>query len=258
MNTQLEPVTATRFGKLFFLPLQNYLFAREVSRAELVAAELAPAALNFPLAFARHNNRVSLVALLSLAPDRNVFVSKQGLWLADHVPSAFRAYPFALGQPVDVRGARLRVDMASDMVSETDGKPFFGKDGRPSAELKTIVRYLYDAEKSQTLLRKVCQKINHFQLLIPWGPEDASSGDSALQGLYRVDEAKLSTLPDGMFLLLKQLGALPVIYAHMLSLGHVAKLVRLAQHHATSSARNRQLLSQCLNIKPQKSDTFSF
>jgi hypothetical protein len=51
-----------------------------------------------PLAFARHQDRFLLVAVLSLTPGFNLFVSPTGQWLGRYVPSVFRGYPFRLAR----------------------------------------------------------------------------------------------------------------------------------------------------------------
>jgi hypothetical protein len=259
MYKRLQPVTIANHGKLFFQPCQDHSFTKGVDHVEVVAAEFAAAALNFPLAFSERDGCVRLVALLSLQAGRNVFVNRQGRWLAEYVPTAFLPYPFVLGDPVGARGARLHVDMDSGMITEADGHPFFGADGKPSAKLKEVVRFLYDVEKSQHVLRKVCATIGNLKLLVPWGDTAGDLGGESGPGtLLRVDEAMLNTLPDGFISLLRQAGALPVIYAHLLSLGHLAKVARLAQHQAASGAQTRKLLADCLSLKSSKDAAFHF
>jgi hypothetical protein len=57
-------------------------------------------------------------------------------------------------------------------------------------------------------------------------------GEQAISGLYRIDEAALSALPDEAFLKLCTASALPIAYAQLLSAGQLGIFEHLASVQA--------------------------
>ena len=239
---QPERVTAGAHGGLCLRPLADYFFASRVMVTDIVAAELAQAAVSFPLAFAGGGDDLRLVALLSTVADQNLFVSATGTWLTDFVPASLCTYPFTYQAPEDGGPAALYVDRASGLLDPAEGAALFTEAGKPSDKMKEMVRILREYEKNRRLTRQICAALGRYGLLVPWG---ADCGVAALQGLLRVDEAALNRLPQGMFSALRQAGALPIAYAQLVSLALVPRLAGLARLHARAQEQRKQLLRSC-------------
>jgi hypothetical protein len=256
IRQELERVTLSAHGEMRFRPIANYLFAQGAMVADIAAAELAQAAINFPLAFVGRDEALDLVALLSTTPGRNLFVSDKGLWLADYVPASVCTYPFQYCTGAGGGAAALFVDMKSGLLTMNEGQPLFTEAGKPSDKTREIVHILRTYEKSRRATRKACAQLRQFNLLVPWG---ADCEVETLRKLWRVDEAMLNRLPQGAFEVLRQGGALPIIYAHLLSLALLPRLVALARMHSAADASKRKLLHSCFRMEEGlMDDSFKF
>lgn len=99
--TAITPVTHSRHAAMRWRHNHSYAFAADRAVIPLVAAELAKAALAFPIAFIGEGEALVPAAVLGLESNRNLFVAEGGRWLGGYVPAALRGYPFVLGRTED-------------------------------------------------------------------------------------------------------------------------------------------------------------
>lgn len=258
MYKALQPLSPTVHGQLKFAASANMFFASQLMVAELLGAELGLASQHFPLAFTREGEVTSLVALLSIVPGRNQFVGKDGGWLAGYVPAALRGYPFLLAPIQDGQEMALVADVESGLFSETAGQPLF-EDDKPSALLQQIIGFLGELNNNRLLTQQACAALHQCNALVPWQITVGSKENpTTLQGLYRVDEAALSQVSDADYLNLRQLGALPMAYAQLLSMGRLGQLAAMARQQTAAEAKNRKLLGQCFNLDKPTQNSFKF
>jgi hypothetical protein len=131
---KLVPITREQFGGKRWVRHDNYRFASHDPIVPLAASELARAALAMPLAFLQLEGRYTLVAVQSLLPQRNMFVTADGRWLGLYVPAFYRGYPFRLLRKPDSEELVLCVDEESGLIVDgtSPGEEFFDKDGNAS------------------------------------------------------------------------------------------------------------------------------
>jgi hypothetical protein len=248
---ELARISIKAHRHMRFRPIGDYFFAARATLTNIVASELAQAAVTYPLAFMEDaqprggETGVELVALLTLLPERNLFVTSAGAWLSDFVPASINTYPFQYRQVEGASGASgavLFVDQKSGLIGPDEGEPLFGADGKPSATTREIVRVLRGLEKTRRATRKACMKLRDCKLLVPWGSETEVP---EFRRLLRLDEAALNRLPQGVLSMLRSAGALPIAYAQMLSMGVLPRLAGLAKRHAAADAKRRKLLDSC-------------
>lgn len=208
----------------------SYAFARKHILTSLLIGELSFSMHIFPVAFTLTGGKISLVGLMGLSEDGNLFVGQHDQWLGNYVPAALRAWPFSL-QP---NGTELEqiVTIASDStnLSTTEGTPLF-ENGEPSKALNEIVHFLQNCALNQTQTDRALAAIIAADILVPWSAKATlpDGQPAAIEGLHQIDMQKFESLPDANFLTLRQEGALPVIYAHVYSLHNMANLERLAR-----------------------------
>src|SRR4029453_11145526 len=88
-----ELLEAGKHGDLQLADQWDYSFAADTLAIPLTVAEFREAAVNFPIVFGGGDNPMP-VALTSLQPERNLFVS-DGRWQpGTYVPAYVRRYPF--------------------------------------------------------------------------------------------------------------------------------------------------------------------
>ncbi|SMP50761.1 SapC protein [Desulfonatronum zhilinae] len=219
---------------------ESYAYAMSQHVLGLVAAELPKAALAFPIGFLQQNSDFFPVALLGLHPGKNLFVAANGQWVGSYVPSALRSYPFQLARTEDGQ-AMLCVDEDSDVITDgPDGEAFFDDTGEPSEAVKQVLNFLNHVEQNRVATASACATLARHDLIVPWPITiKTETGEQNIQGLYQIDESKLSQLPDEAFLELRKSGALPIAYCQMLSMQHLPMLGKLIEAHAKADTQTQ-------------------
>jgi hypothetical protein len=225
-------VSPERHGRKKWLRFQSYAFTAAAAVAPVIDAELAIAALSMPLAFTEHAGRHTLVAVLSLVPERNLFVAPDGRWLGSHVPAWFRGYPFRLLAPDGTDRSVLSVDEESGLVVDggSNGEQFFDPEGNLSPALKQVLEFWGAVERSHATTDLAVQALTQANVIRPWDIKvKTEEGQRAVAGLHQIDESAIRALSDDAFLKLRRASALPIAYAQLLSGGQVGVFEQLAR-----------------------------
>lgn len=252
-----QPISKTTHGDLRWKRYRSYFFAAQDVVAPLVAQELSKAAMALPVAFIEQDGGYTLAAVQGLQPEQNLFVASDGRWIGGYTPAVYRGYPFALAT-AETDKLVLCVDADSGLVGERFSERFFDENGEPSQSMKDLLTFLEQVHANRMLTRRLCAGLAAEGLIQPW-PINLrhESGDQALQGLYRIDEAKLNTLDAEAVHRLYKSGALAVVYCQLLSMQHLQVLAQLAS--AQAQAQTRASGSDELNFDfLSSSDSLSF
>ena len=207
----------------------SYAFAAHDALAPLVVQELPRAALHLPIAFVHQDEQFTPVAVLGIQPGQNLFVAPDGRWLGGYPPAAYRAHPFALANLPDGQQV-LAFDADSGLLTEAEGEAFYDSEGRPAQAVQEILGFLTRVQASRAQTQRICKALAEQQLLQPWPiTVQAQAGERRVDGLYRIDETALNALAAESLKALQQAGALPMVYAQLLSMQHLPLLGQLAQ-----------------------------
>lgn len=233
----LVPISPERHHQQRLLPLSSFAFAKEMAVIPLYAAELAIAALEMPIAFIKETDEAFMpAALVSTEPGRNFFVNREGRWFASYVPAVLRRHPFTLAKNPQTDEMLVCIDEDSGRLSQTEGQPLFQEGGQPSEALAGIINLLRALEENRGKTTAACATMVRSGIIVPWELKiQKEEGTTQLAGLFRVDEARLNSLADDSFLELRSAGALPLAYAHLISLGKLPLLGQLAAAHAKAA-----------------------
>ncbi|MCG5495688.1 SapC family protein [Ectothiorhodospira variabilis] len=207
---EYQPLNPADHGDGYWHPTTGYRFALDQCAVTLVGGELSAASRHMPVGLARHQGQWSLVAVMSREPGRNVLVDGSGRWRVGYVPSILRGHPFALVAVPGKDRHVLCVEKGS-VTADTSGEAFFTSEGELSPRVSRVLKFLTEREKQQIKTQRALKVLDEADILIPW---------PILKGVYRVDEKKLNALEDGAFLRLRESGVLPLLYAHLVSVGH--------------------------------------
>jgi hypothetical protein len=249
MNTptqnSLQPITPQQHASLRWKRFAAYTFAAEDTVVPVVAHEVSRAAMALPLAFVQAPAKgwetaattYVLMAVLGLGKGQNLFVAPDGRWLGAYTPAAYRGYPFQLANTPDGKQV-LCLHSDSGLVSDTEGgtggERFFDDDGQPSQALKEVLGFLTQVAQNRQATQRIVALLDEKGLIQPWSIKTQSqAGERAIEGLYRIDEAKLNELGGEDLKALQQAGALPLAYAQLLSMQHLQTLGKLAQARAS-------------------------
>jgi hypothetical protein len=228
--TNIAVVSRDRHGSKAWRPPGGFAFASHEAAVPLVGAEFAKVALEMPIGFVEISGVYAPVALMSPVAGRNFFIGPEGQWLGSYVPSALRAYPFALRRIDGGEEAVLCVDEDSGLLADDDGtaQSFFGADGSPSEAAKGILDFLLQVERNRAATLAAVAALRDAGLFGPWPFSAKIDGHvTPLNGLSRINEAALNALDDAAFLVLRKTGALPLAYLHFLSVAQLSVFERL-------------------------------
>lgn len=246
------PVSRDSHARKRWLRSENHSFAANELVVPLVGAELGRALPAMPMAFVEQGGRYTLVALLSLLPPKNLFVTPDGKWLGSYVPAALRSYPFRLMRREGTTESVLMVDEASGLVAEADGtgELFFDEAGNPSTAVKAVLDFLTQVERNRTATELAVAALASAGVIRPWDIKvKTETGEQPVNGLHRIDEAAMNALSDEAFARLRKAAALPIAYGQLFSMGQLGVFAHLARLQAQ--------LAQAVPVKaPSLDDLF--
>ncbi len=177
-----------------------------------------------PIIFSAGEEPVPL-ALMGLNEGVNTFFDEEGKLIEDnfYVPAYIRRYPYIL--------ARLRPDsdelsLCFDPTSEAlgqfeDGQPLF-ENGEPSETTKAVLQFNEQFEQAGQRTAMFVNELKEMGLLMDGEVSiqpDGAAQPFVYRGFMMVDENKLTELRGDQLRKIAQNGMLPLIYAHLFSLG---------------------------------------
>ncbi|WP_439508705.1 SapC family protein [Yoonia sp.] len=225
-----ELITKTGFAAQAWRRVDSYAFAATDAVAPLVVQELAKACISLPIAFIQQNDAFVPHAVQGLEPGRNLFVVN-GKWVAPYTPAVYRGYPFALAQGEDDQ-LHLCIDMDSGLVGAGEGfdQPFFDDAGEAAQPVTDALNFLQQIHRNRAVTQRGGAALAAEDLFQPWpltvqGPE----GERRVDGLFRIDEARLNSLDPEALARVQKAGGLPVAYCQLLSMGNIQTLGLIAR-----------------------------
>lgn len=216
------------------------VFAQQDNVAPIGVSEFAKAIMSTAVGFLAIDNNFTPVVLQGLLAGQNWFVAQDGKWQGDYLPALYRCYPFRLigaenGELV------LCIDEGSGLVTDEtseEGELFFDAENNPSAIITRIMSELNKMQQDSANARVICSLLQKYELFEPWPIQlQGEAGAQTIEGLYRINEGKLTTLSAEALLELRDNNALLVIYGQLFSSHNLPRLGKLAA--AYNSARNK-------------------
>lgn len=210
----LDPATHTEAGWFKF---RDYSFAARDHLVTVAMAEVTQVLPWYPLALVHNDqaDRYHLVALLSLQPGRNLYLSPEQKWQAPYVPSHYRGYPFALNQE-----GQLCIDAESGLFTDTEqpgAQPIF--ENGELAELTAKVKQFHEQrQQALALTQKLVDQLQSAGLITPWAIKwQPNDKPQTLKGYGGIDEDCLRNLAPEQYAELAQTGALGLAYVQLFS-----------------------------------------
>jgi hypothetical protein len=222
---QPEPLDAQRHGRLGMKRTDRpFGFAAKQHFIPLHVGEFGPAAVSYPIIFAGEAR--SPLAVMGLTPGENLFVGEDGAYRPGvYVPSFIRRYPFVGALDDQAQRAIVCIDRAAEVWVEGGGDVMLFENGQPSEFTKSCIDFCsqFDNDRRQTemfvkLLRDLDLLEERHTTFTPRLPDGGIGEPQALAEFYGVSEERLKALPADKLIELRDNGALPQIYAHMVSL----------------------------------------
>ena len=239
MFEKVVPVNRDRHAGKKIREITGFEFAAKFHIAYLTMHEFARAAAVYPIVFVEDKDKDAFrpVALLGLDAGENLFVAENGKWEASYVPAIIRRYPFALASTGTEGQFTICVDEGSDLVSDTEGSPMFDDKGEPTQVIENVKRYLSELQQMDTLTRNFCSFLSEHNMFTPLNLRVRDNAQvKNISGCYVINEERLNNLSDERFLEIKNKRYLPALYAQLISLAQVERLMSLKDRKVEAAA----------------------
>lgn len=246
MSNPIQVLSRNVHGNKRWKRSSNLHFASRNNAVGLLADELPRAALVLPLAFIKKGECEYVpAAVLGLAQNENLLLDAQDRWIGKYLPAAFRAYPFVLARPSGEQEQDKRVlcvlNNNDAIVDGEEGTVIFDANGEPTAEVKKMLDFLLEMEKSRAKTERSVKALSEAGLIVPWQLGLKVGGETkALEGLFHVDEKALNTLPDEAYLKLRKAGAITLAHMMLLSEQNLPALGQLARQKRSAAVKETQ------------------
>jgi hypothetical protein len=230
MFEKVVPINRERHAATRVKDITSFAFASQFHVAYVTLHEFSRAAGVYPVVFVEDKDKDQFrpVALLGLEAGENLFVGAGGRWEAGYVPAIIRRYPFALAGTGEEGRYTICIDEGSELVSQTEGQPLFDAKGEPTAVIDNVKRYLSELQQMDLLTREFTQWLTAHNMLTPLNMRVREQDKvKNIAGCWVVNEERLNGLSDERFLELRSKRFLPAIYAHLVSLAQIERLVTL-------------------------------
>ena len=216
-----------------FIKVLDMQYAQSDMTVPLLIEEVPFAITTMPIMFTRKpatdsasregdSAHYEMCALLSLAPGNNLFITRDGRWLAGYMPAEYRAYPFkALPKPGS-GDLTLCFNTDSGLLIDNAGasaERFFTDEGEPSALLRNTMQFLQKCEKNRQITHNAVAALARHKLLTPFNVKvKVDDGEpKLLEGLYSIDEKNLRKLSATALEDLNKNNGLAIAYAQLYS-----------------------------------------
>ncbi len=235
---KVVPLVRERHANVSLRQVSHQRIAADLASCVLSGAEMPVAAIHYPIVFSG-GEKPRPMAMFGTKAGENLFIGQDGRWEPDaYVPAYIRRYPFIMADLPDGRSA-LCVDDNPDYLVQSDIRPLFGPDGKPTEVVNNALAFCQAFARDMAATDQFSTLIRDFELLVPRQAtlRPPSGGRPiTIDGFLMVDEAKLNALDAAKFKRLRDAKALPWIYAHLISLNNWARLAARAGRRQEVSA----------------------
>ena len=227
-----EPLDPQRHAKLGLRTTDRpFTFAAKQHFVPLHVPEFGLAALSYPIIFA--GPQLAPLAVMGINPGENLFISSDGLYQGGaYIPSFIRRYPFVVAKDDAQNRLMICIDRGSDLFVEVGADLMLFENGEPTQYTKNCIDFCsaFDNDRQRTeFFINELRELDLFESKqTKFTPRlaDGTEGPTQLIAEYfSVSEEKLNALSPEQFAKLRDSGALPQIYAHLMSLRGFDRLI---------------------------------
>lgn len=221
MVDQYIPLSPTEHNRLRFQEKAVFSFASEMHVCPLLYTEVSAAGRFFPIVFPTSDKIIQPLAIFSIKPGVNPFVSENGSWTGGYLPRKLRLYPFALARKKGQDKGIILVDKDAPQFGES-GKLLYTRRNEgyvPAPLLKQAKEALiaYEEEAGKTAV--LCRALQNAGVLSAAGLElDVDGRKRTVRGFSAVDWAKVVKLDDATLANWTRSGLIQLALTHLQSI----------------------------------------
>ncbi len=207
----------------------------KLTMVPVMLSEFLKLAVQYPIALTKNKETgvFVCVSMFGFSEGENLFW-QDGQWDTLYTPLHIARQPFFLGKNNDAKTASdeeqyvVCFDADSDSLRKAGGEALFDTAGNETAYLQRMKSLLAELLDGEAKTQVFVDKLVALDLLQPMRLDISFvNGDShRVNGMYTVDEEKLSNLPEEIIVELHASGYLSYIYAMIVSMGQIYSLVQ--------------------------------
>ena len=232
MFENIVPINLDQHKNKKIRPISNFDFAKQFNIASIMVHEFSRSAAIYPIVFLEDKDKDEFrpVVLMGLETGENLFV-RDGRWEASYIPAIIRRYPFALAKTSeDSEHYTVCLDNSSELINETEGEALFNNDGTPSEMMERVKRYLAELQQMDKFTHEFCKFLQAQNMFTPLNMKVRQQDEiKNITGCYMVNEERLNNMSDEGFLAFRTKQFLPAIYAHLISLAQIERLLKFKE-----------------------------
>jgi len=228
MFDKVVPISYDEHKDLRVKPVESFDFAQGVHLASVMVHEFSRAASIYPIVFLEDKDKDEFrpVVLLGLEEGENLFV-QDGKWQASYVPAILRRYPFVLANTDEEGRFTICMDASSDCIGDVDGELMFNEDGSPTELIENVKKFLSELQQMEVFNQEFCKYFTSKNMFTPLNMQVRVNDEPKnISGCYVINEERLKNLSDKAFIDLRSKNYLAPVYAHLISLAQVERLLR--------------------------------
>ena len=220
---------------------------RSLNALPISLVEFPLVARDYPIVFVTADNGKSyaVFAVLGLEAQSNLFLMSDNTWdRRSYLPAYVRRYPFVFANDDANKQMVLCIDRNAEFIVESGyDMPFFDEKGEPTEYTKNCIEFCnnFEVERQRTVSFVQLLKDNDLfetkkATFTPTNPDGTAAEPQIIAEYFGVSEEKLNGLSHAKLAELRDNGALGQIYAHLLSLVGLDRLVAVAMSRAAVAA----------------------
>lgn len=191
----------------------------------VVVSEFLKLAVQYPIAFTKNAETGQFVCVALLGFEENLFW-QDNRWQAIYVPLNIQRQPFFIGQENNT--PIICINPESPVLNKNTGEPLFSDAGTASDYLNRMQEILGELIRGEAQTKQFIAALNEYKLIMPMSLDItfANQTEKKVQGLYTIDDAKLSALDKEALFSLHQRGYLQAIYTMISSTSQIYSLIQ--------------------------------
>jgi len=189
--------------------------------------EFYEACRDYPIFFAKDSEGKWFASALLGYKDKNVFIGTDGSWKAgSYIPAFIRRYPFTLVKDNDNVSLAFDKECSEELNETNKARAFFNEDDTPTELSKEAMNFLLELNATAQATTELIKELEQWELLEEKTASiiDAQGNTHNIGGFFTVNEEKLAHLGEKKRLDIFKKGALPLITAHLISLGNIRRM----------------------------------
>jgi hypothetical protein len=229
----IELITLENHKNKALKHLTDYSQTKEMISSPININEFYSACRDYPILFAKAQEGNWISVVLLGYENQNMYLEENGSWRAkSYVPAFIRKYPFVLLQTEDKESKKQNFTLAIDKscvieLDELSEQRAFFKEDKPTEFAQNTFGFLMDLQNGAVATAGFIKELEEWELLEEKQAQlvDSEGKTHTINGFYTVNEEKMNHLSEKKKESMCKKGAVPLITAHLISLGNMAKVI---------------------------------